>query len=171
MKKSILLGIILSLLISSCGSILDIATVTGVKEESLNTIPKGARTIVVIKPGVSADSLYEELFTVLLSRGHRILKEDKVRHYITTEGKDIGMSTLQRMTLVITDFGSNATLKINSEWKAGAEASLMASGISGLNYNADWASATWEISKLGIAFAEGLAVAQGIKNSSITFEM
>jgi len=73
--------------------------------------------------------------------------------------------------MVINNKGSVSTLKIISEWKAGAEASLLASGISGSNYNADWASATWEISKLGVAFAEGFAIAQNIENGHITFDM
>ena len=170
MKKIILLCFYVSIILYGCGSIMDISTATGVKEESLRTIPYGASSILVTKQGTSADNLYEEVFSALISRGHRITTADKTRYYITTEGKDVGLSTLQRMTLVIDDKGQSPVLTIRSEWKAGAEASLMASGISGISYIADWAKSKWEISRLGVAFAEGYAIALLIENAEITFD-
>jgi len=171
MKKFLLLSVYLLIILYGCGSIMDISKATGVKEESLKTIPYGANTIYVARQGISADSLYEEVFAALISRGHRISNGDKPRHYLMTEGKDVGLSTLQRMTLVISDKGPALVITIRSEWKAGTEASLMASGISGISYIADWAKSKWEISRLGVAFAEGYAIAQLIEGAEISYDI
>ena len=121
------------------------------------------------KNNISADSLYEEIFTILISRGHRIIKDDKGRHYLVTEGKDVGQSTLQRMTLVITEIANNSKLKITTEWKAGAEAQNSSTAITGIPVQSSWAIARWGIDRPGIAFAESVAIANEIENGIISF--
>lgn len=160
---------VITFMMTSCIGVSHISTTSGVDEESLNSVPVGARTILVEK-NVTADILYEEVFNILLSRGHRIMKDDKERHYITTEGKDVGQSTLQRMTLLIIENGNSSQLKITTEWKGGTDASMMASSMSGIAIQSDWAIATWEINRLGIAFAESIAIAKEIKNGNIKYE-
>ena len=143
----------------SCVSVSMISSISGVKQKILTDIPKGVRIINVKKYNISADNLYEEVYNILLTRGHRIFKDDQKRHYITTEGRDIGESTLQRMTIVISENGKDSNLKITTEWKAGSDATTTASAMSGINVYSDWAIAKWEISRLGISFAESLAIA------------
>ena len=158
------------MMMMGCLSVSHISATSGVKEDSLTNIPKGAKVVIVEKKNVSADSLYEELVTILLSRGHRLFKDDKERHYLTTEGKDVGQSTLQRMTVVVTGKENSSQLKITTEWKAGAEASMMATAMSGIPMQSEWAIAMWGISRLGIAFAESVAIANEIKNGHIFYE-
>jgi hypothetical protein len=164
------MSILISSLMIGCISVSHISTTSGVKEEYLSNVPKGAEVVIVNKNNISADSLYEEVYTILLSRGHRILKDDKERHYITTEGKDVGQSTLQRMTLVITEKENSSQLRITTEWKGGTEASAMATAMSGIPIQSDWSLAKWEINRLGIAFAESVAIANEIKDGKISYE-
>lgn len=163
-------SILLSILMLSCISISQISTTSGVNEEYLSNIPKGARIVVVDKKNISTDSLYEEVYAILLFRGHRILKDDKEKHYITTDGKDVGQSTLQRMTLITSKKENGSQLKITTEWKGGTEASAAATAISGIHIQADWFLAKWEISRLGIAFAESVSIAKEIKDRIVTYE-
>ncbi len=163
-------SILISYLMISCVSVSHISSTSGVRAEYLKNIPKGAEVVIVDKNNISADSLYEEVYTILLTRGHRILKDDKNRHYITTEGKDVGQSTLQRMVIVITENENSSKLKITTEWKAGTEASAMASSMSSIPIQSDWSFAKWQIDRLGIAFAESVAIANEIKGGKISYE-
>lgn len=169
-KFFIPLFIIFSFFLSGCIGLSDIADVSGVEEQSLRDIPPKAEAIIVEKSDVSADAFYEEVIDILLSRGHRILREDKQRHYLTTEGKDVGQSTLQRMVLTISKAGDSVELKILTEWKGGTEASIMASSMSGIPVVSEWATASWELNRPGIAFSESYAVATQIRNGIIKFE-
>jgi hypothetical protein len=167
-----LLVVVIILFISkSCISINTVSTTSGLSNDYLKTIPSNANTVIISKENTTLDSLYEEIFTVLLERGHRILKDDKERHYITTEGKDVGQSTLQRMTIVISQNSKITQAKISTEWKAGTHATTMANSMSGLTVIADWAKSNWQPeSRLGIAFAESVAIAKKVKNAKVTYE-
>lgn len=155
---------------SGCIGISHISESSGVEEKSLRNIPQKAKTIIVEKANVSADEIYEEVIGILMSRGHRIMREDKQRYYITTEGKDVGQSTLQRMVLTINKLEDYAQLKIITEWKGGTDASIMASSMSGIPVISDWAIASWEINRAGIAFSESYAIAKQIRVGNIRFE-
>lgn len=166
----ICLPIITLFVMTSCMGVSHISSSSGLEENSLSQIPKGTKIIYVEKDNALINEYYEEILNILMSRGHRIMKEDKERHYVTTEGKDVGQSTLQRMTLFITKNNNNCILKITTEWKAGTEATIMATAMSGIPMQSDWATASWEINRLGMAFAESLAIAKEIKEGTITFE-
>lgn len=97
-------------------------------------------------------------------------KDDKQRHYITAEGKDIGTSTTQRMTIVVTQKDNNSQVKIASEWKAGTVATITAIAASGIPFTTDWMTTKWEIDRLGVAFAECVKIASQIKNGNISYE-
>jgi len=43
--------------------------------------------------------------------------------------------------------------------------------MSGLQVNSDWGQAYYAIDRLGIAFAEGVAVAREVNNGVITYEI
>jgi hypothetical protein len=159
----------LSIFIQSCISVANISQNSGVKQNYLTKIPKGTKVIIVEKDNITADSLYEEVYTILLLRGHRIFKDDKQRHYITTEGKSVGEATLQRMTIVVSGNGDSTNLEIKTEWKPGMEATIMASAMSGIPVSSDWAIAKWEINRLGISFAESVAIANKIKNGRVSY--
>jgi hypothetical protein len=98
------------------------------------------------------------------------LKDDKERHYITTEGIDIGYSTLQRMTIAMKQNGTTATARILTEWMAGTDATMMAQSFSGLVVQSNWNKAFWKVDRSGIAFGESLRIAQKIERSKISFE-
>lgn len=78
-------------------------------------------------------------------------------HYITTEGKDLGNSTLQRMLITIKGKGQDSKLKISTDWMPGIMA-LDATDI----LAREWSSAHWGVSRPGIAFAESVAIANEV---------
>ena len=162
----------LSIFLSSCASVSTVSKWSGIQEDYLTNIPKETKTIFVEKQS-SADVLFEEVTQILLDRNHRIIKEDKARHYILTEGKDVGESTYQRMTLLITSKKEGiSTLKITTEWKPGMMAMALASSLSKINgLQSDWLIAKWEYNRLGIAIAESVAVAHAIVNNKISYEL
>ena len=87
--------------------------------------------------------MYNEIYSSLLLRGHRIDKDDKERYYITTEGKDVGQSTLQRSTIVINENNGTSKAIIRSEWKPGTTATMGASMMGLLFYRLG--EAKWEL--------------------------
>jgi len=167
--KRIAISIFVSIFLQSCISVSNISKNSGVNQRQLTNIPKGTKVINVEKDNITTDSLYEEVYSILLLRGHRIFKDDKQRHYITTEGKAVGEATLQRMTLVVSENGNSINLEIRTEWKPGMEATMMASAVSGIPVSSDWAIAKWEISRLGISFAESVAIANKIKGGRVSY--
>lgn len=153
------------LLLTSCVSMSHITKTSGLSERYLKDIPKEAK-VVIVQKNISADKLYDEVYTILLARNHRIAKDDKERHYITTEGKDVGEDTYQRMIITITESGGISKMKITGEWKASAGIAQVA----GMTLSQDWAVAKWGIDRLGIAFAESVAVAYEIEGGRISYE-
>jgi hypothetical protein len=119
--------ILLVLILSSCGITLNtISDYYGIDKNLLYDIPENSEVIIVEKSNYNIDELYEDIFRILIERGHRISKDDKVRHYITTEGIDIGYSTLQRMTITLKQIENKASIRILTEWMAGTDATIMA---------------------------------------------
>ena len=94
----------------------------------------------IVEKKLTPPELYEEIYSVLLSRGHRISKDDKERLYI------------------------------NTEWKAGAEAVMAASISNGVSITSEWAQSQWSSDRPGIAFAESVAIAKSIENGIIRFK-
>ena len=152
-------------LLTSCVSMSHITSTSGLKEDYLKDIPKEAK-VVIVQKNISADKLYDEVYTILLARNHRIAKDDKDRHYITTEGKDVGEDTYQRMIITITESGSTSNMRITGEWKASAGIAQVA----GMTLSQDWAVAKWRIDRLGIDFAESVAVAYEIEGGRKSYE-
>lgn len=168
--KTTIIFIFIILIVNSCGSVSQISQTSGLSIARLNTIPSDANIVKVYKEDISAIDFYDEVFNILLSRGHRISKDDAERLYITTEGKDVGESTLQRMNLLINEVENGSQLVITTEWRAGTQASAMAVAISGLPVQSQWEEASWEISRLGVAFAESVAIAVSIENGIISYD-
>ena len=150
--KTIILPIIFCL---SCVGTSSITGTSGLSQAELSAIPKGATEVII--HGQDRNELYERIVNILIQRGHRINREDKDRFYLTTEGKDVGESTLQRMTIVVSE---NAEAIIRTEWMPGMQANTMATAFSGLDVTSTWETAKYEVSRLGIAFAESVAVAK-----------
>lgn len=141
---------------------------TGVPERELMNIPDNARTIIV-KKKTTADSLYNEFYNALLTRGHRIANSDNQRLFINTEGKNIGMSTLQRMTVIVNEQSGYAVIRIQTEWMAGTQATAMASSLSGVHIDSNWEISRWSIDRSGNAFAESIAVVLSLDGISVDF--
>lgn len=157
--KTIILPIIFCL---SCVGTSSITGTSGLSQAELSAIPKGATEVII--HGQDRNELYERIVNTLIQRGHRINREDKDRFYLTTEGKDVGESTLQRMTIVVSErdfcLGDCAEAVIRTEWMPGMQANTMATAFSGLDVTSTWETAKYEVSRLGIAFAESVAVAK-----------
>lgn len=168
MKKILLLSVLL-ILLTGCISTSHIAQTSGLSEVELKMIPKGAKEVILQKD-VTASELYEEIYSSLLLRGHRIAKDDKERHYIMTEGKDVGQSTLHRLTVLVTENEGKSSATIRTEWKPGTDAVMGASIATGVGISADWSQSEWTTDRLGLAFAESVAVANGVKDGKITFK-
>lgn len=144
---------ILLLTLTSCIGTSTLTKTSGLSDAELSAIPKGATEVVI--QGEDRESLYNKIVDVLIQRGHRISREDKERFYIVTEGKDVGESTLQRMTITINE---NNEAVIKSEWMPGMEATNAASAFSGLDVSASWSIASYEVGRPGIAYAEAVAI-------------
>lgn len=156
------------LLLSAFITTQTISKTSGLNSEYLNRIPAGAEEIVITKV-ISPDSLYEEIYSILLSRGHRIDKDDKERYYLTTEGNDVGESTLQRMVVLITEQEVESVAKIKTEWKPGTTATIMASSMSDVPVESEWTKARWENNRLGIAFGESVVIAKQVEKAKIEY--
>ncbi|HBG42052.1 MAG TPA: hypothetical protein DDW85_11690 [Porphyromonadaceae bacterium] len=168
MKKALSIALY-AISMLGCISTSHIAQTSGLSELKLKSIPDGAKEVIIIK-NIPADDLYEEIMYTLITRGHRISKGDKEMKYVVTEGKDVGQSTLQRLTAFVTEKEGVSTAVIKSEWKAGTEASMGASMFAGFGISVDWAKAEWKTGRPGIAFAESVAIANEIKDSEVTFK-
>lgn len=132
-------------------------------------IPANASIVTTQSPIAGVD-LYEALINVCLSRGHRIEKEDEKRLYFTTSGKDVGMSTLQRMNITvrsISDSLSQAT--IHTEWKGGTDVSAMASGMMGAHVDLEWEEAYGKKGRPGVAFGESVSVAWKVPYAKVSY--
>lgn len=144
---------LVSLALVSCVGTASISATSGLSELELSAIPKGATEVIV--NGNDRAELYEKIVNALIQRGHRISREDKERFYLTTEGKDVGESTLQRMTIVVNE-DSKAIIK--SEWMPGQDATNAATAFSGIPQTASWSKASYEVGRPGIAYAEAVAI-------------
>lgn len=154
MKTQLLL---LAVLLTSCIGTSSITKNSGLNESDLAQIPKGAKEILI--NGDNREQMYNRIVDVLLERGHRIMKEDKERFYITTEGKDIGESTIQRMTIFV---NSENQASIKTEWMPGAEATTAASAFSGINVVPQWSAVIYAEDRNGVAFAESVVIAKKV---------
>lgn len=170
MKNLFFLIPLLAITMTGCISVATISTTSGLNSGNLSGIPADSEIVIVEKENSTADVLFEEVITILLSKGHRIDRDDKKRYYITTEEKNVGKSTLQRMTLVIHETDNKAVLRITTEWKEVTEAIVMLSATFGVTAQSQWSGAKWKINRLGIAFAESVAIASEIKNGVISYE-
>lgn len=168
---SLLASLVLTaLFMTSCIGTSHVSKTSGLSQDYLNMITKNAEVITVVKHDTPADVLFEEVYGILLDRGHRISKDDKERHYIATEGKDAGESTVQRMIINISENTNNSEMKIRTEWKAGTEAMMGASMFAGVRINQEWTTAKWEAGRPGIAFGESVAIASAIKNGIVSYK-
>lgn len=152
-----IIAIAISLCNLSCIGTNTVAQTSGLSYAELASVPKGSKEVVI--KGTDGALLFDNIISVLLQRGHRIIKDDKERLYILTEGKDIGESTLQRMTIAINSSGE-ATIK--SEWMPGQDATIGASAMSGINFTPSWSIAVYTTGRPAIAFAEAVAIGKAV---------
>ncbi|NLH53712.1 MAG: hypothetical protein GX459_12800 [Bacteroidales bacterium] len=159
-KAAITILIFVSIITTGCITIGTLSQVSGLSKDYLNEVPPYSKMIYIEKENVPIDKLYDELLGIIIDRNHRIVKDDRQMHYIVTEGRDVGQSTLQRMTISIKQTNNLCIAKIATEWKAGTEAMMMANAMSGIVANSDWATAYMAPSRPGIAFTESLRIAK-----------
>lgn len=155
---------------SSCIGTQHLQQTSGLTEAITREIPVNANTVTVTQSQTTPYQLYEYLIQTAISRGHRIDHEDKERYYFTTQGKDVGNSTLQRMTvsvMKISESVSEAT--INTEWMGGTFVNSMYSGMMGASVDQEWETAYWMKGRPGIAFAESVSVAWKIPRGKVNY--
>ncbi len=143
---------------------------SGLTEAITRDIPLNASTVTVTQSQTTPKDLYEYLIQITVSRGHRIEKEDKERFYFTTQGKDVGTSTLQRMTVSVmklSDDKSEAT--IHTDWMAGTDMNALYSGMMGVSVDMKWERAYWMKGRPGIAFAESVSVAWKVPRGKVNY--
>lgn len=167
MKLKSVIPVIIAIFLNSCISTVNISKTSGLSEEDLNEIPLNSKIVLIERADNTAKTMYDEIVDILIDRGHRIIKEDKERNYLLTEGKDLGESTSQRMTIVVTNTDHLSKAKILTEWKPTVNAVTTAGGVA---VQTDWQAATYRVNKIaGIAFAETVSVAKKIKDGKITY--
>ncbi len=143
---------------------------SGLTEAITRDIPLNSSIVTVTQSQTTPQQLYNYLFQIAVSRGHRIETEDKERFYFTTQGKDVGTSTLQRMTvsvMKISDSISEAT--IHTDWMGGTSVNSMYSGMMGASVTQEWERAYWMKGRPGIAFAESVSVAWKIPRGKVNY--
>ena len=163
MKKILLL---LTIILSGCGSGMSVLKERGFTNEQINAIPKGATQLIVEKK-VSKDALFDEMVRVLIDRGYRIEKESKDQGYITTEGKCcLQLSTSYRANIVFSENNGVSRAVIKSEWTANTGIAMY-----GVVAMPDWYETKWDGGqRTSIAFAESIAIANTIENAEISYK-
>lgn len=164
---TLLLGLLL--FNTSCLTTKVIESTSGISSTDLQKIPSNS-SVILVKSSKPASVLFDEIATILLQNGHRIQNENQSRLYINTEGKDVGQSTLQRMTINVEEVEGGALGRIASEWKPGTTAGAMGSSIAGVDLTYEWETASWQEDRLGIAFAEGYKIALALSDVELSFE-
>jgi hypothetical protein len=157
-------------LMTGCQSISKVSETGDLKAEISKKIPHLTNRIYVTKQGVSADKVIDELLDILVSSNHLTLMVDRERHIVATDTKDVGHSTLQRMTFVIEEKGDDAQIKITTQWRSGANAVGFAYPVSGYSLQEDWAPTQWEKNRLGIAMAESNTIANKFEKGIVSFD-
>jgi hypothetical protein len=171
-KKNILAVIILSVFfIAGCKSVSSVSETGDLKADYLKKIPHLANRIYVKEQGVSADKMCDELLNILASRNHMTVMVDRERHYITTDTKDVGNSTLQRMIISIKENGEDSEMEIITQWRSGSKAVGFAYPVAGYSLQEDWAHTQWEKNRLGIALAESAAIANEFKDGAVSYNI
>jgi hypothetical protein len=169
-KKNVLIVMILSVfLIAGCKSVSKVSGTGDLNVDYLKKIPHLANRIYVKEQGVTADKMCDELLNILASRNHMTVLVDREKHYITTETKDVGHSTLQRMIISIEEKGDDSQMEIITQWRSGSKAVGFAYPVAGYALQEDWSPTQWEKNRLGIALAESAAVANEFKNGAVSY--
>ncbi len=160
--------LILGILCTGCMSYSYVIDNSELTDADLPTIPKEA-SIIEITSDLPASDLYDQIYKVVISRGHRIQHENREMLNFNTEGKDVGSSTYQRMNVVVSELESGSKVRIDTEWKAGYEAEAFARAVSGIHVDASWSKASWKGSRLGLALAESIVIAKQV-NGTISYK-
>ena len=154
---------------AGCQSTSKISGSADLKADYLKNIPHLANRIYITKHNMSADKMCDELKNILISRDHMTVIFDKERRVITTETKDLGYSTLQRMTFTIKEKGADSQVSIITEWKSGSKAKGFVFPVAAYALQSNWAPVQWEKNRLGIAFTESAAIANEIVNGIVSY--
>jgi hypothetical protein len=169
-KTTFAVLIISAFLMAGCHSISKISESGDFNAEISKKISHLSNRIYVTKQGVSADKVFDELLDILVLNNHMTLLTDRERHIVTTDTKDVGHSTLQRMTFVIEEKGDDAQIKITTQWRSGANAVGFAFPVAGYSLQEDWAPTQWEKNRLGIAMAESNDIASKFDKGIVSYE-
>lgn len=154
---------------AGCQSASKISGSVDIKSDHLKKIPHLANRILITKEGISADKMCDELKNILISRNHLTVIFDKEKHIIRTETKDIGHSTLQRMTFTVEEKDNDSQVRIITEWKSGAKAKGFVFPVAGYSLQSNWVPMQWEKNRSGIAFTESAAIAHEIVNGIVSY--
>jgi outer membrane murein-binding lipoprotein Lpp len=165
------LSVLFVFLMVGCQSTSKISELSIMNADYLKKIPHLANRIYVTKSGVSAEKMCEEVRNILISRNHMTIIFDKEKHLITTEAKDVGYATLQRMSFAIEDNGTDCQVVISTQWKSGSKAKGFAFPVTGYSLQPNWAMAQWEKNRLGIAMAESAAIAHDIDKGLVSYKI
>jgi len=133
-----LLFILFAGLLAGCVSTGDL-----VDDDVTRKLSNGNERISYHYPG-ERSALYDKIYEALLRDGFRIDQENEKRGHISTQGKDVGQSTMLRMQIFIEDDGENRSMaNFRAQYKPGADAEMGAQAFSGLTVDADYEKAVW----------------------------
>lgn len=169
-KNAFTVLIISALLMTGCHSISKVSESGDLKAEISKKVPHLSNRIYVTQQGVSADKAFDELLDILVLTNHLTLLTDRERHIVVTDTKDVGHSTLQRMTFVIEEKGNDAQIKITTQWRSGANAVGFAFPVAGYSLQENWAPTQWEKNRLGIAILESNSIANKFDKAIVSYQ-
>lgn len=96
----------------------------------------------VVSSALTADSLFNEVFSVLTDQNFGISSENKSIGYLRTEGKDIGSGTYMRMSIKITKTENGSKLVGSAEWMPDAVTISNVNAIFGAHLTQEWGIAS-----------------------------
>jgi hypothetical protein len=165
--------LIMLLLLVGCGSLRKFKSGPPpkkfIKGNLINKIPENADRVIVIS---NADSLFHKVKLALVQNDFRIDDSDKSTKSITTEGKDIGKSTVVRYTIFI----KGTKIVGTAGWMPGASkkatTELLTGALTGIstNPNTGWRKAEWKKGRYKSAFASLVGLLQKIPHTKIKFK-
>jgi hypothetical protein len=163
--KNILLFLFIAVTFIGCGS----GYQSMLSSDITSKIPNGANKV-IITTGVTSDSLFNEVFSLLTDQNFRIATENKGLGYLSTEGKKIWESIFLRMSIKISRTNNGSKLIAFGESMLDASTMSTINSIYGTNIAPEWKiTSRRDDGKIEVAYEKMILILQKITHERIEF--
>ena len=148
-----------------------VTTNTLISPEISQQIPQKS-TKIIVQSNTTADSLFKEIYKILIVEGYGISNSNNEMLSISTNEKDVGGDTFLRINVFVENENSKSKAILTGQWKFGTATQSFQQALVGYSTDPSWSSAIWldSYSKCSMAFAGIVKIAQQIKNTNIEYE-